>query len=612
MIKAKELQYTPKILFILWACGIIITAMTYHHAYSGPFDFEFFWMGILLSGLSLVRLILYDQIRRQYRLIILFILGLTFYLPIIFWSPNYFHFGDEILHYTTSRLIQEQGNLDIDVNFDIAKFYPGISLTTVFLSEFSDTSIFFSGKLLIGIIHSMILIFMYLFFERVVQSERIPIIGAVIYAINSRYVLFDGFFSYESMALPLMVLTLFIFSKYMIDSEKMVPVKKSYFRILGVVSISALVITHHFTSYMLLLFMIMISLIVHRSKLIQYKKDIYIATSLTFVLIFGWMIYNATTGFNYFGRFIRRSFTDILKMISTESTEQIIQREPYWQAPIPYYEPVITKFLYMPLLIILFIVGVYFLKRERRFNNIWIYQLAAYGSIFFISLTLIFNKSAELFVYRSWAFLFIGTSFIIAFALDRVCNMKIDKYLKKICVYSIIVILLVGGVSAGLTYNFRVPKLDINSINVAAGHSAITYDAITTAKWFEKYLGRYNTFYADRSLSASIGGYGIQKPVRADKIFYPSYMNDRNVTTTLLGRSTNYIVVDNRIAKFLAEYKSYFSVAETYTEGVLYGRTDTFPKKRLEKFDESNFIYKIYSNGNINTYKIIRQKIPKL
>ena len=611
MVKIKEQWYIfSKVLFILWACGIMIVAWTYYRAYSGTFSFELFWAGIFLSGISMIRLILYDQIKRQYRLIMLFIFGLALYLPIIFWSPNYFHFGDEILHYQTSRLIQEHGDLNIDVIFDMAKYYPGISLVTVFLSEFSNSSIFFSAKLLIGIIHSTMLVFVYLLFERISKSERVSILGAIIYATNSRYVFFDGVFSYESMGLPLMILILFVLSKYTTINYDEVTVKNINFKILITIPILAIVVTHHFTSYMLLLFMIILSLIVYNSKLDRYEKlDFYVVTSLIFVSIFGWMVYYANVGFHYFGGMIKKSLIDIFKMFSTE---QVIQREPYWQAPIPYYEPIITKFLYMPLLLLLFVIGVYFLKREHKFDNVWIYQLTVYGSIFFVSLALIFNKSAELFVYRSWAFLFIGISFVAAFTLDWLCNIKTDKYLKKICLYSVIFILLIGGVSSGLTYGFRVPKLDIDSIGVAGGHSAITYDAIAAAEWFEKYLGRYNTVYADRSLSASIGGYGIQKPIRSDKVFYPLSMNDGNVTAILNGRSTNYIAVDNRITKFLAEYKSYFDAAETRVGNHSYGYQEVFPKEGLEKFDKSDFIYNIYSNGNIKVYKIYRPKIPKL
>ena len=605
-IRFGQLHIHPKVLFMLWMCGIMIVALTYYNAYSETFNFELFWIGIFLSSLSLIGLILDDQIKK-YRLILLFILGITFYFPVIFWSPNYFHFGDEILHYQTSRLIQEHGNLDINVNFDVTKYYPGISLVTVFLSEFSDTSIFFSGKFMVGIIHSLMLIFVYLLFERISHSEKIAIFGAIIYATNSRYIFFDGIFSYESMGLPLMILTLFILAKYTtIDS-----VNNIYFRLLMIILISAIVITHHFTSYMLLLFMIVLLLVIYRKKLDQYiKLDFYVAASLTFMLIFGWMVYYATVGFGYFGGLVRRSFVDIFKMFSLE---HVTLRVLYRESPVPYYERFTSQFLYIPLLFALFIIGIYILKRKNRFGDMWTYGLVAYGYIFFMSLLLIFNNSAEMFVYRSWAFLSIGTSFVAAFALNEICEFKIDKYLKTVSLYSVIIILLVGGISAGSSYNFRVPKLNIDSINVAAGHSATTYDTVTTAKWFEKYLGRYNTFYGDRSLGSAIGGYGIQKtPWQSEKIFYPLDMNDKNVTTFIRDRSTtNYIVVDTRITKFLAEYGSYFSEEEKYFEKH-YGEKEVFPKERLEKFDKSEFLYRIYSNGNTNIYEIIRKKMPRL
>ena len=589
---------------ILWVIGISILAADYYLVDTGtvyPF-YELFWIGILLCGFSTFYLVLED-ISIKYKILFLFLFGFSIYLIKVLRSPNFYSFQDEIYHFQTVKLIYQMESLDVHLtSFELPKYYPGIELLTVSLKYISGISLFESGILLVGLLHSSILIFIYLIFKNVVKSERVAVLGAYIYAANISYSLMDALFSYESLGVLLVLILIFLISKDKEDFNNITYTKKFIF--LSTITIPSLVITHHFSSYMFLVFMIILCIAnVHMqsgNKAINQRSWIKLTTFLA-TLIFSWIVYNASITIRYFNTLFINTINDILILTLSQGTTL---RMPFRQYQLPFYEEFIDTFLYIPLLSLLFILGVWFIKNEKKKQNEFTYALIIFGSFMFLGFFSTFISRA--YFLRSFPFLFIGVSFAAAIALDNILYNVRNKYLNnasiKILVYFIVGMILIGGISIGNKPSTRVPYTVL-----ASGPSAITLDLISASDWFKK-LDNNDNVVSDIAVNWVFSTYGEQQvnSYVAWRIFFPTTI-DKNVSFYL--QDFRFLIADERMSKFLAEYRYYFDEKELSLKGLPpYGRTQPLPKASLDKFNNNSFIYKIYSIGNINIYRI---ELPK-
>jgi uncharacterized membrane protein len=113
--------------------------------------------------------------------------------------------------------------------------------------------IFHAGLITVMLARIAFVLIMYLFYEKTSQSPRLAAIATLIYAANPHYILFDAQFSYESLALVFVVMV-FLGIQYRMTIHEDKPLGASLLIIAG---ICATLVTHHVTSYFLLLCLIL-------------------------------------------------------------------------------------------------------------------------------------------------------------------------------------------------------------------------------------------------------------------------------------------------------------------------------------------------------------------
>ena len=597
------------LLTIFITLGITLLGVTYYLAYEGNFYDDMFWMSILFIGFPTFLVVSDRHVNKNYKVLFLFLFGSILYIMRILPSTVNFHFQDELFTYETTELIYENGTLDIQTHFDISRYYPGLELLTIFLKYLTGMEIFPVAKILIGIIHSMVLVFIFLFLNEI-SSTRVAAIGTFIYSTNPLYVFFDALFSYESLGIFFVVFLLYMISKNILRNNALLPIL-----VLG-----ALVITHHLSSFMFLLFILLLIIIKNYNGLRQYTLNIDYLAFLSVVLIFGWMVYVATVVINYLidnfvGRFIK------IFELSLFGGEKRDIFQTTLSTSVPYYELVIDTFLYAPMILLLAVIGIYISFKQKKDDNFLkclTFTLVIYGPILFmLSLGLIPTSGSEL-SQRTWGFLFIGLSFFSAITLDRLLgrlypndlnDLKNNRYSPNviigIIVFITIVTIIIGGVSIGNKPVHREPDLLYPS--VVSGAGSMTTDVFYSARWFENNFGRYNRMAGEKTTSAIFNSYGNQDVERWNswKIFLPETI-DNGVLSSIRTFRINYLIVDNRILKYAAEYRSYFDNSHIYEKLYpVYGSSGLLPIESIDKFNNHNRFGKFYDNGNINIYKII-------
>lgn len=545
-------------------------------------------------------LVLDKDVSANWKLLFLFLWGVVIYLPFVLSSPDYLMNPDEMNHAQAMMLIEESGGLDIEPAFLVTKYYPGFELTVVSLKAVTNLPLLISGRLFIALFHSLTLVFVFLLVREALLSESIAGLGAYIFSTSPFYHSLDCMLSYESMGIGLIILIMFlIVSRGVSKTSNALPIS-----ILSILAISALVITHPFSSYMFLLFMACLTAIVVlrriRARKAIAKEESYANLFLLSVSItLAWLIYVAAAWmmkFHY--EMISGALKDVLAFsIFTGRGE----RELFWQIPMPQWE-IPFQMLYFPLLLILSAAGIYLILRARRFwENIFIPALAIYGPLLLL-LTMYTVLTEGTDFKRTWIFLSVGCALFAAAAINKLVQPSRKAVIKGGSLL-LVILLLIGGISLGSS------RIIPSSKYLAASSFAITPDVISACDWFQEQFGRDNIVTGDNLVPWVFGPYGFQRwdQDRVWELFFPEQMDRTALNYLESHRHVKWLVVDKRISELLAHShtKSYFSFKPIYFEDYpAYGYTQPLPKESLQKFDDSDLFQKVYTGPNLSIYKV--------
>ena len=135
-------------------------------------------------------------------------------------------------------------------------YYPGLEGATSALMSMTGLSSYAAGVILVGAARLVLVASLFLLFQRVSGSARVAGLGVAIYAGNFNFLYWGAQFSYESLALPLLLLAM------MALAEREVAPKEALRSWAGpvVLAMMAIVVTHHLSSYAVAVFLVGLSL----------------------------------------------------------------------------------------------------------------------------------------------------------------------------------------------------------------------------------------------------------------------------------------------------------------------------------------------------------------
>ena len=244
---------------VICAIGVFLVALAYEGGrLSIPSASILFWIGLLLIVLPVVIRLFSSKPTRRERIALLIVLSLSLYLVTYLEYPLYFTGFDDFSHLRTAQDIIASGHLfQANPLLPISPYYPGMEIFTTALSSLTGISLFASGTLLIGVADLIFVLALYLFFEHFTDSSRMAGIAAALYMANPGYLFFDMNFAYESLALPLAVFVLFAVAR----RSKAPTSQRLGLNVVILLGLGAVVVTHHLTSFFLVAFLILWTLI---------------------------------------------------------------------------------------------------------------------------------------------------------------------------------------------------------------------------------------------------------------------------------------------------------------------------------------------------------------
>ena len=592
---ASARSYLPvSIVAAICASGVLLVALVYTwarfgHANSAWAD-RAYWIGQTLILLpTAIPLLSRRLLRARETVTLVLILAVAEFLVSVCYSPAAFAYADELRHWRSTVNVLQTGKLS-NVNYllPVSPHYPGLEEVTAALSSITGLSVFASGLIVAGVAHLLFVIVLYILFREIGGSYRIAGIAVLCYSTNALFESFDSMFTYQTLALPFLGLTLL--AAWRLASRRAGQSRASWL-ILAILTIATTVVTHHITSYVLVgtLFLITLALVLAGNR--QAAIWTAILAVLSAVAAVSWLVFAAPQTYTYLQPVASQALQGFRSLIAGQHAST---------APIS-GGPLDNRMLAsVTVLIVSALLPVGWWQVWRRYRRQgWILAMAiasvSWYAVVIIRVTV--ADGTEL-AGRAATFIYVPMAYILALALGYLANKTMRWQARPLAaaVLVIVLILLFDGLINGWPpYWERLP----GSYQVAGAERSVEPEVIAGATWALTSLGPGKEFASDLGSYPVLGSYGNQNPIRDVAYLYtsPAYTTADALTTQAQG--LRYIWVDRRLSESLPASGQYFPVDPNA------GRyTHPLSSADLTKFNHVRGMDRIYDSGNIVIYEL--------
>lgn len=551
-----------------------------------------FWLGLILVYAPIAARLAHEAPRRLERLSLVALLGLALYLVKVFRDPFGFTFADELVHAPNADAIIRTHHL-FHANSILAStpYYPGLESVTAALSSLSGLTVFGAGLIVIGVARLMIVIALFLLVERLLGSARAGGLAVAVYAANSNFVFFTAEFSYESLALPLLVVALFAYAEWREASRN-----KPLYAAAVVLVTFAIVTTHHLTSYALAVTFVAISIASLRSGG-RHRPPLAFATFAVGAAL-AWLFVVASATVGYLSPVLSNAFHSILQTISGERAPRqlfggkssdsssggsgLIERAAALGG--------------VALLLIHYPFGAREIWRRHRRDPFAI-VIAIGGGLVFATYALRFAPNAWETANRSTEFLFLGLALVVPLAILHL-GARLSAIGLALAAAVVLTIMFAGGVVSGWTPSLRLSQ----PYEIEADGHPIPAEGRAMAAWAAQRLGpgrRYAASEADARLLATYAdGFALSGRHPDVNDLLQSEGLDSWEVPLLRSNHVRYVVTDRRTRSFDNSAGYFFG----FRNGPR--RDEQLPRSAIAKFQQFN---RIFDSGDIVIYDLGRR-----
>jgi hypothetical protein len=571
--------------------GLLLVAVADARSRSMSSDSQvLFWLGLIVVYAPIVGRLAHAAPRRLERMSLGVLLGLALYLVKVFRDPFGFTFADELVHAPNADAILRTHHLfHANAILEATPYYPGLESVTAALASLSGLTVYGAGLIVIGVARLLIVLALFLLVERLLGSARAGGLAVAVYAANSNFVFFSAQFSYESLALPLLVVALFAYGEW-----REAPNRSS--RVLYAVAVLvltfAVVTTHHLTSYALAATFVVIAI---AYRLVGARHDSPTAFAVFAAAAVGaWLVAVASTTVGYLSPVVTGAINSVLQTISGESApRQLFAGKAGSVSGASGSVGRVTAVGGVAILLVLYPFGARELWRRYRRDPFAI-VLAIAGLLVFATYVARFAPQAWETANRSTEFLFLGLAVVVPLGVLHL-GARLAGSRFAVAAAAVLTLAFAGGVVSGWTPSLRLSQ----PYEISAGGNIVPAQGRAMASWARRLLGpgrRYAASDADARLlnayadSVAIAG---RHPDVADLLKSPTLESWE--LPLLRDNDVRYVVTDRRRRSF------------DNTAGYFFGfrsgpqRDERLPKAVVRKFRRFD---RIFDSGDIVIFKL--------
>ena len=582
------------VIALIAAVGVLIASAADTAARLGysnsPWANRVYWLGQALILIPIAaRLLSRRRLTDGAAVTLLVVLTVAEYILKICYSPLQFTFADELLHWRgTENLLQTGNPFTPNYGLSIAPHYPGLELATSALISMTGLSIFTAGAIVSGAAHLLSICALYLIFRTVARSHRLAGIAVLVYYATPDLTSFNSMFVYENLAFAFLGLAVLASVKSVTEEGRQDQIR---WFIIAVVSIIATVMTHHITSYVLTLTLILVAV---AGKLTHsgHAARVSALAIISIVTVVCWITFVAPDTLTYFKPTLQGMVQGVNSLAGGRSSG----------APSTARSPMGDQFLEgLALLItaILLVFGTWQVWRRFR-RQPWIPAMTIGSLSWFLALGIrIGVPDGQELAGRMMPFVDIPVSLIVVFAIVKLVSAATPRRWATGAVAALataVLLLVLDGLANGWPpYWERLP----GPHEVSAFERSIGPEEVNTGNWTLSALGPGNRFASDGGISAVLAGYGNQVPLENVAYLYTTPKLTPSIVLNAKAQDVQYILIDLRLSQSLSPTGEYFP-----GDSVAY--TKPLPLNDLAKYNGIPGVSRLYDSGDIIIYDLQR------
>lgn len=625
--------------------GLLGIALSFSASRAGNPGLEpLFWLGYLAILLPIGLRLLARGVPRPERLGLIMLAVLVLYLVKVLHDPYGFTYSDEYLHaYNTQRILDTGRLFNPNTILAASPLFPGLPLIVSAGSSVSGLSVFWVGVIVIGLARLVLGLSLFLLMEQVAGSPRVAGLAAFVYMAHSNYLLWSAQFSYESLALPLAVLAVYLVKRR--ESSRTTGARTGL-TFAALLVICSVVVVHHLTSYLLAGAFLVWALLFHNlhrtigqmgevvlgwyggesstkqvlndlvflmkrirnqvtTREIETRSTRRLPTVLSpggfgFLVIIAataWLGYVAFQTVGYLSAIFGSAGRSIIGMIAGDVVgRQLFQSTSGEVAPL--WER-LSGFGSVLVCLMAYPFGMRIVWQRYRHNSLAVLLTLA-ATLYFAMFALRFSPAAWETANRASAFLFLGLAFVLGLALVWLSDVRNVRGGIHLMITAGVAVLFIGGFISGWSSKLR---LALPYLVQSQGH--LTRPAgVEAAEWMLRTLGPGNVIAADESNARNMLWYGRQLPyagrfpdikglLEAD-VVTPSYVE------TLRRLGIRYLLIDRRQISWDNMSGYFFDRAP---DGQL-PEEALFDAQRYLKLDDLPQASRVFDGGEILIYDL--------
>jgi hypothetical protein len=577
---------------ILFAAGVGVLLCSIGNALSratvGP-AMTLYLAGLLVIALPIFLRLLGGEASAGERLALVCTLGVSLYLVKVVHDAPSFTFSDELIHAFNVEQIRAHSHLfHENPILKVTPFYPGLEGAASALAKICGLSTFSAAMVLVGVARLTLVGALFLLFQRVGGSARTAGLATAIYATNFNFLFWGAQFSYESLALPLLIVVLMMLGEREAGPRELLREWSAPI----VIAIAAIVVTHHLTAYALVVVLLALVAVHWYFARDWAPPNPWPFALLAAVLAAAWLAVVAGETVSYLSNPLSEAFEAIGNTISGESAPRALFQGSGDAGPTPIGARIVAL-LGVALLAVGWILG---LRRGwRRFRRQPFALLFMVGSFgFFLALGLRLAPAAWETGNRASEFFFIGLAFVVAGAGLTELRWPSPK-LAPLALTAAFGVVFVGGVISGWPWDAQLAK----PLRVSAAGRTISSPPLAMAEWArdETPGGRFAAATADANLLLVPGGEYVKtgSDPNVEKVLTATRLLPWQLQL-LSENGLRYVVADSREVSSDG-LRGYFFPRDDIDEELL-------PAAAVNKYVGIPGASRVYSNGTISVYDL--------
>ncbi|MGH3166031.1 MAG: hypothetical protein ACRDN0_09075, partial [Trebonia sp.] len=433
-------------------------------------------------------------------------------------------------------------------------------------------------------------------------SARAAGVAVVVYASNPNFLYWDAQYGYESLALPLAVLALYLIAR----RAGQRPSPPAVLACAGVTL--AVVVTHHITAWALAaLFLAWAAagwLSRRRAREPSPTRTEFLplwpATMATGTAI-AWVLVVAPITVGYVSPVVTRAVAQGVQLIVEHHASRTLFANTGQSAAAPRWEDLAA----IASTLLIFAVLAVTLWRIRRSGLPLLAKVVAGSSLLWVVLLpLRLTADGQETANRSSEFLYLGIALCFAFFLDSFLGSSRwpgSSRWRRLLALGMVSLVFAGGISVSWNYAQRLAP----DYRLTNGSETVTPDDLALARWMLAALGPGNRVATDTETGLALGSVGRQDPLSAAEdggrvwqIFYPRTV-DSGVLAEIHRSRVQYVVVQLDV-RDLPTGVPRFDDSEP-------AQYDNAPlaAASLSKFAHSAAFREIYAAGSLRVYQVV-------